>query len=143
MKIGFTGTQLGTTQAQRFTLMGIMHPLREVEFHHGDCIGADFEAHNLAVMHIWDIVIHPPLNPVKRAFSEKRGSFSLGKITVFEPKDYIPRNHDIVDDTDMLIATPKEFEEQLRSGTWATVRYARKQHKKIIIIYPDGRKEPG
>lgn len=35
-------------------------------------------------------------------------------------------------------AAPKDFKEELRSGTWATIRYAVKQQKRVIIIFPDG-----
>ena len=54
-----------------------------------------------------------------------------------KPKPYLERNKDIVDETGLLIATPKG-EEIVRSGTWSTIRYARKNHKKIIIIMPNG-----
>ena len=54
-------------------------------------------------------------------------------------KDYLDRNHDIVDETELLIACPKEPEEITRSGTWATIRYARKKKKKLRIILPNGR----
>jgi hypothetical protein len=45
---------------------------------------------------------------------------------------------DIVVESELLIATPKEVKEQLRSGTWATVRRARKVGIPIILITPDG-----
>lgn len=54
-----------------------------------------------------------------------------------EPLPYLARNCVIVDEADILLACPKGPEEQ-RSGTWATVRYARKQNKRIVIVYPDG-----
>jgi hypothetical protein len=56
--------------------------------------------------------------------------------TVYPEKEYIERNHNIVDNTDMLIAFPSTKTEILKSGTWATIRYARKKGKKIIIIDP-------
>jgi bifunctional non-homologous end joining protein LigD len=33
---------------------------------------------------------------------------------------------------------PAEPEEQLRSGTWSTVRFAKKQGKPVFLILPDG-----
>lgn len=137
-KFGFTGTRAGMTREQRsaFGLLmdhhggeGFMHQYRP-EFHHGDCIGSDFEAHNIAHMFEWRIVLHPPSNSSQRAFcsaDEER-----------EPKPYLDRNKDIVNETAVLIATPGEMEEQLRSGTWSTIRYARKKGKRIIVLYPDG-----
>ena len=38
----------------------------------------------------------------------------------------------------MMIAAPSEAEEQRRSGTWSTVRFARKQGKPVFVISPDG-----
>lgn len=56
----------------------------------------------------------------------------------YEPKEYIKRDKDIVDTSDILIATPRFMYEELRSGTWATVRYAEKKNKPIVIIWPNG-----
>ena len=132
MKMGFTGTQAGMTNRQRSRFAQLLDQSVE-EFHHGDCIGADEEAHKLTRLTIPDtkIVIHPPSNTSKQAF--------CASDEIRAPKPYLDRNHDIVDETDELIATPKGFEEELRSGTWATVRYARRKNKKVTIIWPDGR----
>ena len=128
MKIGFTGTQIGTTTAQRAVLMQLL--VAGTEFHHGDCVGADENAHAIASSLGLRTVCHPPINPAKRAFTENDETR--------EPKDYIARNHDIVDETDFLLATPKFNAEELRSGTWATIRYAKKSGKRVGIIFPDG-----
>lgn len=129
MKIGFTGTQRGMPRTQASIIGSYFH---HIELHHGDCIGADEQAHNLAKSNgSCRIVIHPPLNSYKRAWCPNAD-------TVLSPLDYLDRNRAIVDRTDLLLAAPGEYEEQLRSGTWATIRYAKKQSKKVIIIYPDG-----
>jgi len=135
MKVGFTGTQSGMTIQQHNSLWPLLKKLRTSEFHHGDCIGADTDA-TMLVHDIGGIIIHchPPKNKSKRAFTDKLYIESI----VYDAKEYLDRNHDIVDATNILVATPKEFNEELRSGTWATIRYARKKHKKIYIIYPDG-----
>lgn len=102
------------------------------EFHHGDCVGADAEAHDIAYdVHQPVIVVHPPLNEKGRAF--KQGDVILPQ------REYQDRNHDIVDATDYLIATPDSYTEKFRgSGTWATIRYAVKKGKTVYVIYPDG-----
>jgi hypothetical protein len=102
----------------------------ELEFHHGDCIGADDQAGNLAIELGYTIVTHPPTNESKRAFADY--DIELPR------KPYLERNHDIVNQTDHLIAAPKEMDEQVRSGTWATIRYAEKKMKDLTIIFPDG-----
>ena len=129
--IGFTGTQHGMTSAQKDRFREMVSGTWD-EFHHGDCIGADAEAHDILKNQrpLTLVAIHPPINPSKRA--NKEGDF------VYPPKPYLERNHDIVDVIDKLIATPYEFKEQLRSGTWATIRYATKKHKRVVVIYPDG-----
>lgn len=127
-KIGFTGTQDGMTPKQTIALWQQLSLISHLEFHHGDCIGADEEAHDIARLVGAKIVGHPPTNEVKRAFcyfDEER-----------EPKEYIARNHDIVDETQLLIATPKSTVEEVRSGTWATVRYARKIGREVVILDP-------
>lgn len=67
-------------------------------------------------------------------------SYCQGDV-IKEEKEYIQRNHDIVDDSDMLIAFPSTMNEILRSGTWATIRYAKKRGKMVLIIFPDGSTE--
>lgn len=134
LKIGFTGTQKGMKFKQIEKLADFLSfiYLHVEEFHHGDCIGADNDFHNMTIVLSppCEIVIHPPKNESKRAFCE--GGIVLHK------KEYLDRNHDIVDDTDCLIAATDGYEEKLRSGTWATIRYAIKKNKPVFIFYPDG-----
>lgn len=135
-RIGFTGTARGMTDTQRQALRStLLHPSwrRPVEFHHGDCVGADEEAHAIAVELGFRVVIHPPLNPSKRAWCK-----TTSDGFVLPAKEYLPRNHDIVDMCDYLIAAPRQDTEQRRSGTWATWRYADKQAKKGLLIPPGG-----
>lgn len=132
MKIGFTGTQMGMSQNQQIIFCRmVQETLKITEFHHGDCIGADKQVHDIVKDYTSKIrvVIHPPDNNTKRAYC------SGDEIRL--PQPYIQRNHNIVDETDGLIAIPYGPEIR-RSGTWATVRYARKLKKMIYIINPDG-----
>lgn len=135
MHIGFTGTRQGMSVEQKVTLLQYIHdsPSEEaISFHSGDCVGADKEAFDLFKYPGMAYTIgHPPEDETWRAFNiydEER-----------EPKDYLDRNHDIVDESKFIIACPKEFQEQWRgSGTWATIRYARKKCRVGVIIFPDG-----
>lgn len=130
MKIGFTGTQRGMSSRQKDVLRSLLNVAEKSELHHGDCIGADATAHDMAVGMGLDTEIHPPTNNSRRAFKKAARTNP--------PFAYLDRNKNIVRSTVMLIATPGEAEEQLRSGTWATVRFARKLKRRVIIILPDG-----
>ncbi len=129
-QIGFTGTRYGMTDAQKSFVENIMKLVAGEELHHGDCVGADEDSHYIARLLGMKIILHPPEKTGLRAYckaDEER-----------KPKGYIARDHDIVDEVELLIATPNKKKEVLRSGTWATIRYARKTGKHILIIYPDG-----
>ena len=105
----------------------ILCKLKPTEFHHGGCKGADTEASRIAATLGIHVVCHPPID--KKAI----GDYYADK--VLPEKEYLDRNRDIVDCTDCLIATPKENFEVVRSGSWYTVRYARKQNKNVHQIF--------
>ncbi len=134
MDIGFTGTREGMTNHQiaslYFTL--IMLKGEPLTFHHGDCVGADAEAHKVVQHQGISVIIHPPIDSSRRAFCEDG--------YLWQKKPYMERNRDIVCFTKMLIACPKlsEKDSHRRSGTWATIRYARKLGRRLVIIWPDG-----
>lgn len=130
MKIGFTGTQRGMTDKQKVALRGLLNQASGSEFHHGDCVGSDAEAHHIANGMGLEPVIHPPDDPIKRAFCK------ANRVRQTEP--YLVRNRNIVDSAELLIATPELEVETMGSGTWATVRYAVKQKKPVTVIWPDG-----
>lgn len=131
MNIGFTGTKMGMSQFQYEKVFDILNLCEVNEFHHGDCVGSDKESHEIASKLNIDIVIHPPIKDSKRAFCK-------GYKNLYKKKEYLDRNRDIVDETNLLIATPCGEKEVIRSGTWYTIRYAKKIGKPIIIVFPDG-----
>ncbi len=133
MIIGFTGTQIGMTEIQKEKVKSFLLKNNIELVRHGDCVGADSDFHNICAELKLKIIIHPPNIKSKRAFCK-------GDIILPE-KWYIDRNHDIVDGCDLLIGTPQQDTEQLRSGTWATIRFGKKTNKKVIIIYPDGKSD--
>jgi hypothetical protein len=126
MIAGFTGTQAGMSVGQkRFFTVELQ--VREVtELHLGDCIGADFDAWKIAKFLGIRTVGHPPSDPKKRAFCTYDEEMP--------PAPYLERNHHIVDASAMLFGAPRINREEPRSGTWATIRYARRVHKEVVII---------
>jgi hypothetical protein len=133
--VGFTGTRAVLTDFQQKRLLELLLFLRSkggTSFHHGDCIGADAIAHDLAVRAGFeDIVIHPPTDSRYRAHCH---NCPPKGISFRAPAPYLTRNHHIVDDSTVIIACPKGDEIQ-HSGTWSTVRYAR-ESRYLYIIYP-------
>lgn len=142
LSIGFTGTQIGLSPEQTICLDRLLTKYYNkywevsngLEFHHGDCIGGDEQFHAnviqlIGIDHQERINVHPPEDNKKRAYCQG---------TIWPEKDYIPRNHDIVDNSGVMFACPKEHKQQLRSGTWATYRYARHCDRLVWLILPDG-----
>lgn len=132
MKIGFTGTRKSYSGIQKIELLkyfSIFSKSKKIEFHHGCCIGSDEKFHRLMrqIFPNCKIIGHPPLNKSLMAVG-------LDYDELYEPADYLVRDRQIVDVCQMLIATP-EGEEVLRSGTWATIRYALKQRDKSVLIF--------
>lgn len=130
-KVGFTGTRRGMTPSQ---MVGLYDNLKIVietdgakEFHHGDCVGADAEAHVIATVLGFTTVAHPPILIGYRAFCKAD--------YVLEPREYIPRNHDIMDVSDIAFGAPLGGEDQYsRSGTWAAIRYGRKGDTTMTVL---------
>ena len=135
IKYGFTGTRTGLNNTQKDKINKLFEENikqnKTIEIHHGDCVGADSEIHAICEKIInkyenMKIIIHPPSDKKLRAFCKS----SL----ICDPKPYLKRNKDIIDGTDILIACPYSNEEQLRSGTWSTIRYAKKKNKQILLF---------
>jgi hypothetical protein len=126
MVVGFTGSSKGMTHFQKKRLAALLEELRPELARHGDCVGADAEFHAAATALGLRVCIHPPENEGMRAFCQGD--------TVLPAKASLERNKDIVDMSDLLIAAPKSATEELRSGTWATIRHARSIGRKVILL---------
>lgn len=134
MKVGFTGTRAGLSEAQVASLREVLEaytPRSTDEAHHGDCQGADVAFASCAeALGMWTVA-HPSMNRW-RAYTKSR--------TILPVKKEMDRNRDIVSTADVLVACPSGMEKR-RSGTWATFRFARKMEVPRTLIWPDGRIE--
>lgn len=137
ISVGFTGTRRGMHPRQQARVFSILHNLRSYieEFRHGDCIGADEQSHELAKILGFKVIIHPPTETTFRAFCQ-------GAWEVVDPKDYLARDRDIVRASTLVIAAPRTKEEEKRSGTWYTARYAQKRRRGLLIVHHDGEVVP-
>lgn len=112
MIICFTGTRHGLSPTQRRALRIWLPRLQGSKFLHGDAVGADKQAAHLA------------------------GEFFDANMIFALPagKDPLVRNRRMVKAASLLVAAPFTDQEQLRSGTWATVRYARKKGIPVLML---------
>lgn len=127
--VGFTGTQDGVSQARLRNLRLELTRLRAVGytvFIHGGCIGADAQAARIAKSLGYKTHCYPGTAGYKRADTEDD--------YVAQIKPFLDRNRNIVNASTIMIAMPRTQEEELRSGTWAAVRYARKVGKEPIFL---------
>ena len=129
MIIGMTGARDGMTEKQKDMFAAGLYTLGGIQFHHGDCVGADADAHDIARATGLHIVTHPPEKDELRAF--KVGDEAR------DPKNYFARNRDIVNESEILIGFPRGMVET-GGGTWYTINYGKKQGKPVYIVYPDG-----
>ena len=132
MHLGITGTRKGLTEDQFKELKEFILEINEVtHLHEGDCIGVDDQITQMfqELRPEVKVICHPPIKTGTQAF----GTYDK----IHKPKPYLERDKDIVNNSQYLWACPcgKEI---VRSGTWATVRYARNKGILITIIMPDG-----
>jgi hypothetical protein len=95
-------------------------------------LGSDQTAHSVIRNNYADakVVLHPPISKAYRAYC--KADLEVKALP------YLDRNKDIVKQSEIVIATPAG-KEKLRSGTWSTIRYARRLKKQIYIVMPDGK----
>lgn len=130
MYASFTGTRQGCTPPQLATLRRVLSSerLRIVRLTHGGAVGADSQAHALALelgIEVWVRPAGPGRWP--------------DAAEVFPVEPPLQRNPKIVDSgRGLLIACPAEALEQRRGGTWATVRAARRMGVDVLLVLPSG-----
>lgn len=130
MKIGVTGTRTGMNEWQFEQLSSFLTTvfIPGAELHHGDCVGVDVEAGELARELGYTIVCHPPTNHKLRAYHNGD--------KIHEPFGYLARDRNIVDATEMLLVVPLQVKWSSQGGTWFTHDYAIKQNKPLKIFFP-------
>lgn len=128
--VGFTGTRREPTIPQRLAITTWLDRQDRGVFLHGDCMGCDAFAALRARDLGWHVECYPCTITNMRAF--------VGGHVIHDVRPPIVRNHVMVDRAHVLLACPGETHEVLRSGTWATIRYARKQGVPTVLVLPDG-----
>lgn len=135
-RIGFTGNRHGITQKQSQDILSVLNKYDNIIVSHGDCVGSDTDFHKLCVEYkklnkdkSVTIHIYPPTNPSMRGFNTD------GEPIIMPERPYLERNLLIVNNSSMLIACPVDKNrEELRSGTWSTIRQAKKRGIHTLIF---------
>lgn len=131
MKVGFTGTRKGMSNRQLQIVELLLCNFNVSDGYHGGCIGADEQFHKLCNEKLIPPTIYP--SNISQTYGDCPNYYHR-----HQPMKPLERNRRIVSESNIIIATPREDKEVLRSGTWSTIRYARKARKHIIIVYPNG-----
>lgn len=142
LRLGITGSRELLTERQEYHLGLLIHTAMRMttgtrEFHHGCATGADETGHQYA-MTVPGIQIHGHPGHGNNNRSPWQMVIRVDDFALLHgTRPYKVRNHDIVQTIHLLIACPQYAETNplsARSGTWQTVRLARRAHKPIIIV---------
>lgn len=136
MTICFTGTREGMTAKQLRAVAELLRKAKPGRVHHGCCEGADRQFHSLTAPGTRELF---PSNREQQDWAQRRAH--PGDV-IHPMAPPLARNRHMVDRSALVIAAPKTAEEVLRSGTWATIRYARTSQEKrpdltIVVLEPD------
>jgi predicted Rossmann fold nucleotide-binding protein DprA/Smf involved in DNA uptake len=142
--IGFTGTRSGMTDPQYVEVTKQLMKLHPDTLLNGGAVGADEQLicwivanrTTLDTASSVKVEIYPASVSRERYWNRYLHQRLIE--TIWRVQEPLTRNRAIAEQCDRLIAAPASYREELRSGTWATVRYAKKAEKPVTVIFPDG-----
>jgi len=131
--VSVTGTRVGATEAQLAALHKVLSEqfAPGAIFRHGDCVGVDSQAAQMAYTIGYRVIAHP--GPDDSHFRANAPSHE-----VLPCQAFFARNRAMVDAADVLVVVPVSDCWQSRGGTWYTHDYAVKKKRPVIVIWPDG-----
>lgn len=138
MTLSFTGTRQGMTRKQMDKVKKLLDELQPFLVVYGDCIRADAEFNQIVIDYRGGILSSKTPRIKLWPSTAKTRAYCEGYDIIMPAKEPLDRNKDIASDGDRLIGCPKEMTEVLRSGTWSTIRYAKKLGKIVYVILPNG-----
>jgi len=134
MIISFTGTASGMNATQMTNVINLINKQKPkiTKCVHGDCVGADTDFHNIVTkLGLGDLIeIHPC------TIHNKRGYNHAPK--VYDAIGPLDRNKIMVQRAHLVVGTPGTDTEIIRSGTWHSIRYAKKLGRPLLVLYPSG-----
>lgn len=133
MRITFVATRDNLSPQQAEALKTWLRENRPDALHHSDRRGGDEQANQIAADLGVEIELHPPVNPVTRAFCSK----GVIKEHAKRPSPHV--YHDMVHMTDLtLVASDQGWDGMRTNWLWGVVRYALRVPKPVLILWPDG-----
>lgn len=133
MILGFTGTRKGMDDRQKAMVRRVlaMYAPEITEFKHGDCIGADAEAHAIAVsLGLADKIRRYP------STIEGTQAHCQDGVIAHPPAPPFVRDAMIVHGCDGLLAAPYNMVQ--KGGTWHTIGLAKMANKPVLICKRKG-----
>lgn len=131
LHIGVTGTQRGMTFRQKGVWRLFLNKIGNLwQITSGQCIGADAEFIEIARS------VYPNVCVISRPGNNREKTSDAPATFTYPVRPNLDRNKQIVMACDLLVAAPRTAEEELRSGTWATIRHARKVGRPVLFLWP-------
>lgn len=131
---GFTGTRAGMTLRQGAVMREALKIGKPAIIRHGASYGADFEFHAM-----WREELPKRFADVWPCQLSRAKLFDgQNNVAVNPLMPPLQRNEEIVKRSKFLLAAPHREMEEQRSGTWATIRCARRLKVPILIVWPRG-----
>jgi hypothetical protein len=124
----FTGTRSGMTDAQKAEVERLFVELRITTLYHGASIGADEETSLIAQRLGINVRAFPGNVDADRSKLAHADAWERPASPLARSKAMVRRAH-------LVIAAP-DGPEKPRSGTWATIRFARGEGKTVHLVEP-------
>lgn len=135
--LGMTGTRDGMTEAQKTTCLKLFLEFKPDIYIHGCCQGADQDFHHLIIKTTLGKkcpqIEGYPASIWQEQWAADQQFHHLHKGYTYKERDLI-----IATRSKWFLGFPRGYEEELRSGTWMTLRMRRKLNKSFIIVLPNG-----
>lgn len=140
MRVLVSGPRSGWNPMQRNALARLLSNPGITVLIHGGAEGVDSDADQL----YREICADYGRDPVIEVYPA-HGSRGIYRRPAFraEPRSPLVRDRIMADKCDAAIIISRNTQEVLRAGEWATKRYAVKDEKWVIIIWPDGSTKVG
>ena len=139
LHIGFSGTRYGMTLLQRRAVYRVFRWYRDnrnaITVHHGSCVGADAEAHDIARMLGMAVALHPGVSEDCSGYLRAECTMREGE-RVWRPASYAVRSQTIAACTGVLVAAPHESRPS--RGTNHAISCAVRLGRPAVVVSADG-----